>query len=201
MFGADKFGPRKNPGKNWIGIAGLALNVMGAMDSGGGGGSTQPGQSSVADPFAGQRPQYQQQLQQLMTNPGSMTSNPMYQFSFNQGMEGVNRGMAKSGELGGGARMTGLQDYGQGQASQQFSSLESMLANLAGASSGNPGMAGQLGQQNQNGYQQGIMQSLGGIGNSLNGQSGIGGMSYNNFGTATNTQNAQADNVISSIGW
>ena len=41
--------------------------------------------ASLADPFSGERRGYQNQLRQLMANPGEFGSSPAYQFAFDQG--------------------------------------------------------------------------------------------------------------------
>lgn len=100
---------------------------------------------------------------QFLTNPGSFVTDPSYQWRLNQGLEGVNRGMAASGMLNSGNRMLELMRYGQGAASQeygnQFQRLQSeygnqysRLAQLAGVNIGSPGAASQaitIGTQNQ----------------------------------------------------
>lgn len=83
--------------------------------------------ASLADPFATQRPQYQKALSDLLANPGSITSNPAYQFAYNQGLEAVNR----KGNVRSGAKLAALTNYGQGLASQQFMPLANLYSNLA----------------------------------------------------------------------
>ncbi len=96
------------------------------------------------DPFGSQRGQYQQQLQQLMANPSSVTSLPGYQFQFDQGQQALQRQMAAGGYGGTGAAPgtgggsgnygTALTQYGQGFA-QNF--YQQQLANLSGLSGAN----------------------------------------------------------------
>lgn len=174
----------------WVGMVSAGIGIYNALssDSGGGAGSTQPGQASVADPFGGQRPQYQQQLQQLMNNPSSIQGSPGYQWQMAQGLEGVNRTEAARGMLGSGNRLAELMKYGQGMASTEYGNQFSRLAQLSGANIGSPGTAAQLGQQNQYANQQGLMQGIGQVGTVLNNpNSGLntwmGGSSGFNTGT------------------
>lgn len=155
MFGANKYSNImgiKDPGKNLGGAAqavGLVSGVSDLFGGGdeGGGGATQPGQASVADPFAGQREQYwtdlrnqvtasgqpgayQNQLATLMSSPGSMATSPMYQFAFDQGLNAVNRTQAARGMLGSGNRLYELTNYGQGLAGQQYFNQANLLSGL-----------------------------------------------------------------------
>lgn len=94
-----------------------------------------------ADPFMSQRGQYQNQLSELMKNPGSFGSSPTYQFAFDQGLEALNRRSAATGKTGSGNYLADLMKYGQGMASQQFFPQANLLAQLAQGGS-NPGAAG-----------------------------------------------------------
>ena len=94
-----------------------------------------------ADPFMDQRKQYQNQLSNLMANPGSFASSPTYQFAFNQGLEALNRRSAASGKTGSGNYLADLMKYGQGMASQQFFPQANLLAQLAQGGS-SPAAAG-----------------------------------------------------------
>ena len=65
------------------GVAGAATSSL--LGGGGGGGGSQQA-ASAADPFAGQRPQYQTMLANLINNPSSVTSTPGYQFQMDQAL-------------------------------------------------------------------------------------------------------------------
>lgn len=125
----------------WGALIGAGLNY--ATQSGSSG---QP--SQMADPFAAQRPQYMQQLQQMMTG-GFTPTDPSYGFRMSQGTENLNRGLAASGQMGSGAQMAQLQQYGQGMASQEYGKQFDRLSLLSGAQSGSPAGAGQLLYQQQ----------------------------------------------------
>ena len=90
-----------------------------------------------ANPWANQTAQYQNKLATLLENPGAMASNPAYQYSFDQGMEAINRSAAARGQLGSGNRLMELNKFGQGQASQNFFNLANMYGKLAGADNQN----------------------------------------------------------------
>ena len=120
-----------------------ASAVVGSVLSGSGSGSSGSG-AAQADPFAAQRPQYQSMLQQLMTNPSSITSTPGYQYTLGQGEAAVNQGAAASGMLNSGNRMIALQNLGQQSAETDYNNQFVRLAQLSGANVGSPGEAGAL---------------------------------------------------------
>ena len=98
--------------------------------------------ASLADPFSGERRGYQNQLRQLMANPGQFGSSPAYQFAFDQGLEALNRKAAAGGMLGSGNRLAELTKYGQGMAGQQFFNQANLLSRLSGVDSSSPAAAG-----------------------------------------------------------
>ena len=98
--------------------------------------------ASLADPFAEQRPQYQQQLAKLMSDPGSLATSPLYKFAQEQGLEAVNRTAGARGQLGSGNRLADLTRYGQGLAGQQFFQMAPLLGRFAGADTSSPAAAG-----------------------------------------------------------
>jgi hypothetical protein len=107
------------------------------------GGKDKSKAADAADPFASERGAYQDDLRSLMTG-AFKPSDPSYQWRFNQGMEGVNRGAAASGLLRSGNRLAALEDYGQGQASTEYANQFSRLSQLAGANIGSPAAAAQI---------------------------------------------------------
>lgn len=120
-------------------VAGAAVSSALAPDS-----SSTSSAASAADPFAGQRAQYQTMLSNLISNPSSITSQPGYQFQLQEGLNGVNGSMASSGLLNSGNRATALEKYGSDYASTQVSNQELLLAQLAGANIGSPATAGTI---------------------------------------------------------
>lgn len=96
------------------------------------------------DPFAGQRAQYGQKLNDLYANPSNVQALPGYQ----AGLDAVTRKMASQGYLGSGNMMTALHDYG----GNAFNAEATRLAQLAGAgfspSGGNALIAGNTSANN-----------------------------------------------------
>jgi hypothetical protein len=139
-------------------LQGLAPVLGGALDLGTAHLSMSDAQraAGIADPFGGQRGQYQTQLNSymgansvnpgqvtagsnnalsmlnnLLQNPQSLTTMPGYQFGLNQALEGVNRGAGASGLLNSGNRLAALQDRGEGYAqSWQNQIFNQLLGNV-----------------------------------------------------------------------
>ena len=80
----------------------------------------------------GEQQQYAQKLQELIANPGSVTSLPGYQFNFDQGSQAVARQMAAGGFLNSGNEATALTQYGQNYAMSTFNQQAQLLSSLAG---------------------------------------------------------------------
>jgi hypothetical protein len=181
--------------------AAVVGGVVSYATASGSSGSSSP--SAQADPFAAQRPQYQNQLTALMTggdpskamlHPGYnfQTSDPSYAWRLQQGQQTVQRGLAQTGQTGSGNEMAQLQQYGQGMASQEFSNEFNrqqtsygneftQLSRLAGADVGSPAAAGQL-QAAQNQSQQ---QAASSLGNTIGGAAGNWLGNYMNSGSTT----------------
>lgn len=148
---------------------GIAAAVAGAVVSSalapdppsGGGGGGGGAAAKAADPFAEQRPQYQTQLNTLM-NGGFSPSDPSYGFRFNQGMDSLNRTKAAEGLTQSGNQSAALVDYGQNQASTEYSNQFNRLAQLSGANVGSPAAAGQI-LYGQNQANQQSASAVGGI--------------------------------------
>lgn len=110
--------------------------------------------ANLADPFAGQRSQYQTQLQQLMSDPSSIQTTPGYQFRLGQGVNAIDRSAAARGMLNSGNRLYDLENYSQGLASTEYDNQINRLALLSGAQTGSPAAAAQaLMQGVTSGYQ------------------------------------------------
>ena len=139
----------------------LAPNAMGDMSSNGG------GWQQAGGGFA----PMQQQGQMGPTAAGGMvntTVNPQsafdtfrnstgYQFRLGQGMNAVNSGWAGKGLLQSGAALKGLNDYGQGMATQEFGNWMGSLGNQQqlgfGAASAQAGVSQNVGNSLANIYQ------------------------------------------------
>jgi hypothetical protein len=91
----------------------------------------------------GEQQAYEQQLQALIADPSSVTKLPGYQFQFDEGVRAVERSSAANGFLGSGNEMTALTQYGQGLASNFYTTQANLLAQLAGITA--PSSPAQLG--------------------------------------------------------
>src|SRR4051812_24397179 len=115
-------------------------------------------QTGAADPGF-----YQNQLKNLVTNPGSFSGTPGYGFAFDQAMQGVNRN--NSAMRGSGNVLAALQDRASGLASQNYNDYLHTVGGLAGQEQNyDLGLAGanNAAQGNQNQF------SLGQDQNSIN---------------------------------
>lgn len=80
----------------------------------------------------GEQQSYEQQLQQLMANPSSVTQLPGYQFQLEQGTQAVARQMGAAGMFGSGNEAAALTQYGQGLASSFYQQQVNNLMSLSG---------------------------------------------------------------------
>lgn len=130
--------------------------------------------AAAADPFASQRPQYQNALQNLMQ--GQFTpSDPSYDWRFKQGQQALERSAAKGGFLGSGNILQELQQYGQGMGSQEYQNQYNRLLPLTGATTGSPGAAGGI----QAGLYDWRNNALANLGAGLQQQQQVGGATTN----------------------
>ena len=72
------------------------------------------------------------QIQGLLANPGSITSDPGYQFQFNEGQKALNNGAAARGMTYSGAQGKALQRYGNDFASTKLDDSLRRLQSVAG---------------------------------------------------------------------
>lgn len=167
-----------------FGTISAGIGILSGVNSlmGGGGSSTSPTQASAAaDPFAPYRPQYAEQLNQLMADPSKVASQPGYK----AGMQVVERGLASHGQISSGNEQAALFDYGSGF----FNQYLQQLMNLSGVNQ-NPSAGPQAASQalgNQFGTLNTIGSNLAGLfpkptdntsyANSLASQPDIGGYS------------------------
>ena len=115
-----------------IGQLGQAASLLGA------GGQTKPG---VADPYAAYRPQAAAQLQNLLSNPSTITSTPGYQFNLQQGLQAQQAQQAAQGRLVSGGGLLQAQQFGQQYATSQLSQQQALLSQLSGATQAPAGAA------------------------------------------------------------
>ncbi len=101
--------------------------------------------AALADPFASQRPQYQEMLQGLLTKPGSFVADPGYQFALGQGQDAIQgAGNAIYGGTRAGAIYPELAKFTEGYAAQNYDNRINQLLRASGAESGSPGAAGAI---------------------------------------------------------
>ena len=126
-------------------IGGAVSSILGGGSSskttGTGGAQTA---AAAADPFAAQRPQYQQQLSDLMSGKTPFQETAGAQALTQTGMDAESAQMAARGLSGSGAEKAALTKYATGIASQDYNSQMSNLMTLSGATSGSTGTAGTI---------------------------------------------------------
>lgn len=86
-----------------------------------------------SDPFASQRPQYQEQLSRLMNNSDEIFEDPAFKAALGQGTQTVERSLAARGLLNSGNAATELQQFGQTFAGDFRNQRIAQLSSLAGA--------------------------------------------------------------------
>jgi len=85
----------------------------------------------ITTPSADQQ-KYRTQLSTLLSNPGSMTTSPVYQAMLDSGTNAVNRSAAASGMLNSGNRLSDLMNQGQKTAAQYYFPQANLLTSLSG---------------------------------------------------------------------
>jgi len=90
-----------------------------------------------ADPFMGERGKYQKKLSDLLDDPGSFTSSPLFKTAYDMGLEALNR----KGSLRSGNKMAALEKYGQDKTAELYFPQAKLLSDLA-MSGSSPAAAG-----------------------------------------------------------
>ena len=130
---------------------------------------------SQTDPNSQYRSNYAQQLNNLVTNPSSILSNPAYKMQYDLAMQNATRAAALGGGLGNGGAVASIGNAASTAASNAYQSQLAQLANLSqanGASVQAQNLAQQqlqLAQQNRNAQ---LLKLAGLVGNNLNAYSG-----------------------------
>jgi hypothetical protein len=162
----------------------VALAIAGAAAASAGAGIYESNQSAgissqalgLAQNTQNEQAFYNNQLMQLMSNPSSFLTSPVFQAGLNQGLSGVSRQMAAQGYLGSGNEAQALETYGQSYAQQELTQQEQILGADAGIQSApNPASAlgAATGAQGQSANQLGgSLASLGFTLSNLQGGSG-----------------------------
>lgn len=73
---------------------------------------------------------YGNKLSELISNPGSFSGTPGYQFALDQGLQATQRGM--SSQRGSGNALAALMDRGVGMANQNYTDYAKLLGGLSG---------------------------------------------------------------------
>ena len=128
LAGYAKTGAQLIGGIGQLGKAGALL----------GGGQTKPG---VADPYAQYRSQAAGQLQNLLSDPSTITSTPGYQFNLQQGLQAQQAQQAAQGRLVSGGGLLQAQQFGQQYATSNLQQQQNLLATLSGANQAPAGAA------------------------------------------------------------
>ena len=128
-----------------LGVAG-SIALAGTAVSAGVGGYEASVQSGIAGQQAkaantqlgmeqtqfGEQQGFEQQLANLVANPGSVTNTPGYSFNFAQGANATAAQMTAGGFLNSGNEAAALTSYGQGMAMNTYNQQVQMLTQLAG---------------------------------------------------------------------
>ena len=114
-------GSATNWGSLLSGIVGTASNASNAQTL------------ANANAFNNYRPQYAQQLANLISNPSSVTSDPGFQAGLGQATNSVQHQLASQGLIGGGTMAGTISNTANQYTDQYLNNQETMLANLAGA--------------------------------------------------------------------
>ena len=89
--------------------------------------------AKTADPFAGYRPQFAQQLSQLMANPSMVTQMPGYTAGMTAAEQALTRNLASQGLTGSGTAGASLANFGAQYQDTAFKQLLNQLSGLSGA--------------------------------------------------------------------
>jgi hypothetical protein len=119
----------KNAGTGAQIIGGLG-KLVGAAQGISAGRQVSPGQ---ADPYAQYRPGNAAMLQNLLSNPNSISQTPGYQFNLAQGLQQMQAQQAAQGRLVSGGALLQSQNFGQSLANQTYNQQVDTLARLSGA--------------------------------------------------------------------
>lgn len=119
-------------------IGGVVSNLFG----GGKASSGAQQAARVADPFASQRPQYQQMLSDLMSGKTPFAETAGAKALTETGMDATSAAMAQRGLTSSGAEKAALTKYATGIAGQDYNAQMGQLMAMSGVGAGAPGTAG-----------------------------------------------------------
>ncbi|MGX9958522.1 hypothetical protein ACW0US_07050 [Xanthomonas euvesicatoria] len=205
---------------SWGAVAGAAVSVVGGVIANNKNKKANGQAQSAADanyyantqnmqPYLNAGTGALNQLAQLNSgNYSSFQESPDYQFTLQQGLQGLDRSAAARGSLYSGGQQADIMQYGQGLASQQYNNYYNKLASLAGmgqsAASALAGVGNTYANATANNAYQGAANSnaltglLTGIGSNLASNINYGGgrqSSYTGNGTGAGSINAFGNNL------
>ena len=125
-----------------MGALSAGLGLLGGRAEGRGLKRAQRRGMMAADPFMAHRPEFADELAELMRDPTTVRDLPGYDFRMREGERALSRGLGAQGHRLGGRRMAGLMRYGQEFATDEFDRQFQRLSQLA---LGSPQAAGQVG--------------------------------------------------------
>lgn len=120
----------------------LIGGVVSSMMGGGRASSGAQQAAGAADPFASQRPQYQQMLSQLMSGKTPFSETAGSRAATETGMDAMSAQMATRGLTNSGAEKAALTKYATGIAGQDYNQQMGQLMAMAGVGAGSTGTAG-----------------------------------------------------------
>ena len=136
-----------------------------------------------ADPFASQRPQYQQMLSQMTTDPNFVKNSPVFQNIMNPAIKETQAAMSARGYNNSGNMLEEINKRGVEEASKFYLPMMNQIGGFAGAGFG-PGQSGTIGAQGAFGQTNQLKDIFGDL--------GLG--AYNLMTGSNNTK--QAPNII-----
>jgi hypothetical protein len=124
---------------SWIAVGvtavGVGADIYGGIQSQNDAGKVNPDQPQFQNPEQPYLSGWASMLNNLVTNPSSVSSLPGYQFQMDQGTQAIQGSSAARGMLNSGNTLSALDKYGQGLASSFY---QQQFNNLSGIASGNP---------------------------------------------------------------
>ena len=133
-------------------------------------------------------------IQALLKNPGSITSDPGYQFGMEQGTRALNSGAASRGMTYSGAQGKALQRYGNDYAGSKLDQSFNRLASVAGIGQ----TANTVGAATGQNYASNTGQTLQGMGNAR-GSGYVGASNAWNHGIGNSLNGLQQDELLSRL--
>lgn len=148
-------------------LAKMGVGIMGSKEQEEAYGEAAERARKSADPYSEYRGASAERLNELMTDPSSVTETPGYQYRLDQGLEGVNRGLGAQGQLRSGRRLAGLMDFSQSFAGDEYQRQFEREGALSGAINADFGSASRSAIQGGDWAGQGVGQRYETLGQGL----------------------------------